>query len=433
MKHRNYLLLLSSVAWLAGAGCQGEKNKSTSDQPTLRLANATPTSLTANAAGVSDTTAAISLTAAAAGISSYKSAPQQTYNVGVSAADGSLIASTQSLGLTTKTNYTLLAYQRNGAINTLTITDNQVAPASGFTSLAIANAGGDAGPLDVYLVAPNTALNSVSPQYANISSKTTTTSRAITAGQYDIIVTASGKPAEVRLTMPDVTLQSGDILELALTSTIGGGLVDGVMVHQGGALQLYPASTARVRLVGGLPANGATNSIVSATVGATSLAVLTAPAVGGYKLVAGNTSTYTVIVNGTAITDLPAATFANGGDYTILAYGSAAMPYAAVFTDNNQPSSSGAANLRLVNAAVTGGGITLNDNFLPINADVQYGTASDYSPATASTTSLLQITSPVSAYPPYTASNVNIASSGIYTVFVLGSTAVPTTVLSKDR
>jgi len=70
---------------------------------------------------------------------------------------------------------------------------------------------------------------------------------------------------------------------------------------------------------------------------------------------------------------------------------------------------------------------------VPINVDVQYGTASTYSPATASSSSLIEIRSPVAAFPTYTAEDFNIVSSGVYTVFVLGSTATPVVSFARDR
>ena len=64
---------------------------------------------------------------------------------------------------------------------------------------------------------------------------------------------------------------------------------------------------------------------------------------------------------------------------------------------------------------------------------MQYGTASTYSPATASSSSLIEISSPVAAFPTYTAEDFNIVSSGVYTVFVLGSTTAPVVSFARDR
>ncbi|MFO1406118.1 MAG: DUF4397 domain-containing protein [Steroidobacteraceae bacterium] len=427
------LLLAACGGGGGGGGSDGSGSSST--YPRLRLANATAgSSLVLNAAGLTDTDVTFtSGTVAAGAASAYQQKKTQSYTVGVSATDGSLIGSTQTLAMSADTDYTLLAYARAGSVSTYTLYDDATTPASGFSTLAIANAAGDAGTLDVYLVSPGGALNGLSPAYSTLYGKTTSSGKTLTAGTYDIVVTASGKPADVRLTVPSVALASGEASTLALTSTPGGGLVDGALVRQGGTISTYPTTKARVRLVGAFPAGPSSNSIVRATIGSTALPAVTAPSVGVYTLVTANTSSWSVTVDGVAVADLPAAEFEYGGDYTVLAYGDPASPRVAVFTDSNLPSTSGAAYLRTVNAAVSGGGLTLTDDYVPINVDVQYGTASTYSPATASTSSVVEVSSPVAAFPTYTVSDFNIASSGVYTVFVLGSTSAPVVSFARDR
>jgi len=428
---------LSVLLASCGSGGGGSNDSSKSSTSTrLRLVNATASStLTLNAVGITDSDVTFATgTVAAGGASAYQQKKAQSYTAGVSSTDGSLIGSTQTLSLSSDTDYSLLAFARAGSVATYTLFDEFSTPSSGFASLAIANTASDAGTLDVYLVSPGAALNGVSPAYTTLYGKNTSSAKSLTSGTYDVVVTASGKPADVRLTVPSLTLASGDIVTLALTSTPGGGLVDGALVHQGGAVSLYPVKQARVRAVGAFPAGVSSNSVVRVTVGATTLPSVTAPSVGPYRLVDANTSSYSVSVDGAPVADLPAATFANGGDYTVLAYGDAAAPRVAVFTDSNLPStSSGVPMLRTVNAAVSSGGITLSDDYVPINVDVQYGTASAYAPATASSSSLIEISSPVAAFPTYTATDFNIISSSVYTIFVLGTTASPVVSFARDR
>jgi len=232
--------------------------------------------------------------------------------------------------------------------------------------------------------------------------------------------------------VPSASLQSAEIVTLALTSTVGGALVDGTLIQQGGPIQFVPASMARVRLVTAFPANGSSNSSVAATVGGTALPALISPSVGTYQLVPGGSSSYDVTVDGTAATEAPTASFANGGDYTIVVYGSPTSPAVAVYADDNQ-TTSGGANIRLANEALPAGGLTIEDDYVPVDSNVQYGAASSYAGVTASSESLLQISSPVASFPTYTASNVNIQAGSVYTFFVLGTASAPIEVLSKDR
>jgi uncharacterized protein YigA (DUF484 family) len=102
----------------------------------------------------------------------------------------------------------------------------------------------------------------------------------------------------------------------------------------------------------------------------------------------------------------------------------------SIFSDNNQLPTSGA-KIRLVNGAVSTGGISLSDNFVPLFSELSYGNASAYLGVTAGS-SLLQLTSPVSTFTSYS-TTVNILSNGVYTLFVLGSADAAIEILSKDK
>ena len=437
MMFRSFVSFVLVGALLAAAGC-GSKGSSGSSTAKLRLANATQSSsLSMNAVGVTDTSVTLaSGTVASGGVSAYQSGKAQSYTVGVSATDGSLTATTSTLGLAANTSYTLLAFDRLGQANTYVLYDTQVTPSSGFTSLAIANAAGDAGTLDVYLVAPGTSLVSASPAFTSVSAKTTTSVQSFTSGTYDIVVTATGKPTDVRLKIPGATLASADMLTLALTSTLSGGLVNGAVVHQAAGLNKYPVTFSRVRLVGAFAAGATSNHVVALSFnGNPPVLTVTAPSASLYASVAANTSVYSVTVDGTVVANLPSATFANGGDYTIVAYPNetTSVPTVFVLQDANQPASSGAANVRLINACAGSGPVTLTDNGVSVAEGITYGTTSTYSPVSYSATSQLALTSPVQAFVPPPASTYNILGGGVYTMFVLGAAAQPVVVFAKDR
>jgi hypothetical protein len=178
-----------------------------------------------------------------------------------------------------------------------------------------------------------------------------------------------------------------------------------------------------------LPTSG--SSQVAATVGGTALTSVFSPNPGRYTLVPGGTTSYSISVSGTAATGLPAATFAVGGDFTVLVYGAAATPSVSVFTDNNQAPLSGEVNLRLVNAGVNiSGGLTLYDNGLQVASSVAYGAASPYfGVGVASSTTFLLIQ-------PGTSGNATAESlptpGAIYSVFSMADTPlVP--FLIRDR
>jgi hypothetical protein len=381
---------------------------------------------------LSASTTAVNSNVAAGTASGYASLTAGTYSVIVSAANNALSTSaTSSIGLTADVYNTVVAYARGGQIKLLSITDNKSAPATGFASVTIANADSDAGALDVYVVAPGTSITNLTPTFTNVTPTGVSLANSITAGTYDIVITAYNKPADIRLTMSSVTLTSLEIATLALTSTSGGSLVNGALVQQQGSVQPQAANKARVRVVGALPPTASTNASIATTVGSVALTSITSPSVGTYGLVAANSTIDSVSVSGVAVDNLPTTLFASGGDYTVLIYGTAAAPQAAILTDNNQLPTSGA-KIRLVNGAVSTGGISLTDNYVPLFSELAYGGASDYSGVTAGS-STLQVTSAVSGFTTYNSGLISILSNSVYSLFVLGSTSNAQAILIKDK
>lgn len=422
-------LFIVFVALLCSACGSDDQDSSTSTTTYLRLVNATKVNDLQLTVDSSTTSSDVDVGAAG----SYASLTSGTYSVIVSDANGVLsTSSTSSLAFTADVYYTVVAYTRGGQIKLLSISDNKTTPATGFASVTVANAGSDAGALDVYLLAPGGSITTdLSPTFSNVTAAGTSLTNSVTAGTYDIVVTGYNKPSDVRLTMSSVTLSSTQILTLALTPTSGGALVDGALIEQKGSASLRPANKARVRVVAAFPAIGSSNSTIATTVGGTTLSAVTAPSIGTYTLVPADSTSYAISVDGTPATSLPATTFTSGGDYTLLVHGTdAASPSISVLIDNNQLPSSGA-KIRLINGAVATGGISLNANYVPLFSELAYGSASDYSGTTAGST-LLQLTSPVLAFTSYSAT-VTIQSGGVYSLFVLGSTSNAIEILSKDK
>jgi len=416
-------------ATLAGCGSHG----STAAAPaSLRLVNATQAStLTLSLNGAAEIP---NLAPGAA--SGYASIAAGSYTSSVGPTDGSLGASTQLVALGSGGAYTTLAYQRSNAIVSTTFTDNLAAPAAGGALVRVANVSQDAGPLDVYIVAQgSTSLTNLTPTFQNVPSGSASTPSLATAGTYGLFVTAYANQSDVRFSLPAFTLSSTEILTIALTSTSGGALVNATLITQGGATQFIPNQAARVRLVAAFPPNGTTSVTANAAVNSTTLPTLTAPSLSNYSLVTAPTTSYAVVVNGVSVATaaLPATSFASGGDYTILAYGSSTAPTVAVFTDNNQTAGFDAI-VRVINASVPTGGVSLSYNFQTLANNVAYGAASAYTGVTPSSAAQLQLTSPNTAFVTYTVPNVNFVSSAVYTLFALGAPgAQQVNILNRDR
>lgn len=434
--------ILTIVLWFCAA-CGGSSDDD-DNFGQVRLINATEVSnLVLNAQGNDDDDYTYSRTAGAPGeASGYADFKTQSYSINVSAQDGSLTASsTGTLSVSEDDHYGVVAYERGDVINLVTLGEEKDQPSSGYAKLTVINAGTDAGTVDVYLVSPGSSLDDRSPVFSALSAAGTSLTQSQTAGTYDLVVTASNKSADVRLRMSSIVLDSQAIVNIILTPTSGGALLDGVFVRQQGSVQLYRNTSARVRLVAGL-ANDE-NDIngpytVRVTVGADDLGDVVSPSPGTYTMVSGGTTDYSVSVNGTAVSSLPAATFATGGDYTILVYDSA-DPKVTVLTDKNQLPTSGA-KIRLVNAALADG-VSLSVNYVPLFSQVAQGRASEYSGISSGSTKLMLSSPAWSGYklPPERDDdgNVSIASGGVYSYFILGSGTDETTTLNltlnRDR
>jgi len=419
------LTTLAPVALLALLAACGSSNNSSSNS-NIRLVNASKTAtLTLALNGGNQFT-----NIAASSASPYGSINSGAYTLTVSASGGSLAAATQNVSLSGNNQYyTVLAYDRDGAVTVSTISENQGVPSNGYGSFGVINVSQDSGPLDIYVVAAGTtSLVGLPTTFSYVGNSPNPSTTSLIAGTYTVFATAANVPTDVRLRLPSVTIANGQILMLALTSTTGGALVNGVLLNQASSVQMAPNTTARVRAVSGLPTSPAIPVI--ATVGTTTLSTVYAPNANPYTVVTGGQSAYTISVNGTAVGSVPAATFTAGGDYTILVYGTAVTPIVSVFTDNNQSPTGFNANLRLINAGVNvAGGLTMYDNGVQVANSVAYGAASPYFGVAPSTSTILSVIEPGQTPVP---TSVSIASTqAVYSVFVFDSTLATT--LVRDR
>jgi Domain of unknown function (DUF4397) len=423
----SFALVAMAVLFTALLTACGSSNNNNSSSPvSLRFVNASRSaSLTVSLNGT------IQFSGVAAGSTTgYASVGSGEYTITVISASGSLASWTLTTGLGAGNQLTLFAYDRDGAVLASLVTEGATAPPSGYAMVQVSNLSPDSGALDVFLVSPGTTtLLGLTPTFSSAAYLANPAFTTLVVGTFDIVATATGNSSDVRFKLPSVAITNGQILTAAFTSTSGGALVNGVLMNQGGTVQFVPAANARVRAVSALPVSGA--SLVAATVGGTALGSVFSPNPGTYTLVPGGTSSYSITVSGTAIATLPAASFATGGDFTILVYGAAASPSVSIFTDNNQVPAGSNANLRLVNAAVNvAGGLTLYDNNVQVASSVGYGNASSYFGVAESATSTLELIEPSVA--PVIDTPVSIdAPQAVYTVFVIDSTLTP--YLIRDR
>ncbi len=330
-----------------------------------------------------------------------------------------------------KKHYTVLAYGGAGALTHQVLDDNVAEPASGHTSVRVINGAADAGDLDIYITGTSDALtNAVAAQsaagYGELGSAID-----VTSGTWRLRVTAAGDKNDLRLDIPSFTLGSQQVVTLVLTPSRGGTLVHALQLVQEGGIATLDGTQARARVLAGVTNSGA----VTATLGSTTLATgVGSPVVGSYVLVSAGSTAPAISVNGNSVGS-PSTALVAGGDYTLLVYGALASPVAAWVEDQNQlPTASGKARVRLVNAtAGIAGALSLAVDGLSLASGVAAGTASSYGLATSNSAAALSVTAVGVSQSLYSATSQTLSASSNYSVFVVGAQGATSGLLLKDR
>jgi hypothetical protein len=378
-------------------------------------------------------------------------------------------------------SYTMLAYQTypsgpsTPSLQVAQLIDNQTAPVSGDGLIGVADYSG-AGSLDVYMV-----LSGTSPSFAWASgisglTKYSTVPVPVPPGNasYHIRVTGAGAGYgnDVRLDIPSVIIGNQQVLTLVLTPTIGGGLVDGLLVLQQGETPLtaqqtvtstaqqtvtsYKNGSARVRIAGNFTTNGIISSATIKTNANGSPILgsdLTSPNVSSYMVVPLNGGTQatpqlpnvaasqlplaiTITVNGVLVPGVT-TTATPGADLTLLAVGSVASPTYYLLNDDNTLSTSGSAKLRLVN------GINNLTGSISLNYGGLYPQNAAFGAASTATNVPIPGGSPNTLAVSFVGTNYGgtvpslgapaLQPQGVYSVFMLGDTSAASGVLSTDH
>jgi hypothetical protein len=409
-----FLPLLMILTLLQGCfGGGGSAAVSTTN--TVRLVNGTGSTLSMVTAGSQLATAVAPGTASANTTITSGTYPIALVASGVPSAE-------TNFSFSATVAYTMVAYTSDQSLHLVQFIDNEPAPLAGDGQIRIADLSADAGNLDVYMAPVSSALSDTySPTTAspalqaatllaqNVSG--TTLYNEVLANNYHVWVTGAGNITDLRLDIPSVTIANQQILTLVLTSTTGGGLVNGLFVTQQGAVQAQTNTNARIRV-----AANTSSAITTATAGAAVVNLIGSQpfnnAVGSYVLVpAGST---TITTNGT-----PACTPVTtpGEDMTILVTGAYACN--PLVDDNTRPTS-GYAKLRLVNGV--SGAYSLAYNGVQVAQNIGFGTASvptlNNQGIVNSGISASLVASPTGIT---LISPVNLNSQGVYSLFLLGT------------
>lgn len=343
--------------------------------------------------------------------------------------------------LSEKKHYTLLAFGAAGALRQLLLDENTGAPDTGRALLRVVNAAADAGALDIYLSGSNDLLTDVVAVQTGAAYGQAGTFTTLNSGTWRLRITAAGSKTDVRLDVAALALPSKHIATLVVTPSLGGVMVNALVLAQQGSITRQDTQQSRVRLAAGVADSG----LVGASVGTTSLvsanaggSVVASPSLDDYVLVPAGLSAVTTTVNGQALA-VSGKTLDAGRDYSFMVHGRLAAPQTSWIEDDNRvPSDVSRVKLRLVNGlADTTASLAMSLDGRPVAGAVAVGTASAYSlvaPIGAGTTDgRLSITAAGVGTPLITTPSQTLAAGGSYSVFLVGPQATPTAIVRQDR
>lgn len=417
--------VVAAVALVTACGGSGDDSGDSDGDANVRVVNATQTHPTlALLQGSSTKVASVAVDTA----SDYADISSGSPTLQVNDAGTGTSLGVISPSLSSGDDYTVVAYELGGSVRLTIMGENQSKPTSGTAVARVFNTATDAGALDVYVTAPGADVATLgTPTFvvAGTGSVTESTYVSFTPGTYKVTVTGSGTPSDVRLVIPSIALASQDVSTILLTPTVGGTLVNGAFLLQGGTYAAARNTFARVRVA----AATTPGSTVTAGYGSTTFATLGATNVSSYVTVPAATP-LNITVNGATVAS-PAALPAAGTDATLFVYGAPGAATASVVTDDNRlPASAANVKMRLANGT-TGAAVPLSllVDFSPVANNVVPGAISaGYTVVPASENMQFEVTPS-----PLTTQTRAVTSTGVYTVFMMGDAGAPVFRLIKDR
>lgn len=174
---------LGAILLVAGCGGGGGQTR-------FRLMNAVPDESSLEVLVDSNTVSSNLAYGTSIGYQSIKSGSHQ---ITIEPAGSSTALLTQSVSVGSGSDTTIISSNYSSNIANLVLTDNNAAPASGDFKIRVVNAAPGLGPADVYIVAPATDLNTVSPNLSNVPFGSASSYQSLAAGSYEVVLTPVGQ------------------------------------------------------------------------------------------------------------------------------------------------------------------------------------------------------------------------------------------------
>ncbi|HEX5385549.1 MAG TPA: DUF4397 domain-containing protein [Gemmatimonadales bacterium] len=210
-------IVATLAAGLAVAACNDSTNPA-ANSAQLRVVQAVPASPTLDVlldGGV------LVQDLAAGSFVPYRLVTAGARKVDVTTSDGTPVASTTAT-LLDQSSYTLLIAGTVGAVDVKLFTDDIQLPPTDKTKLHVVQASPAEGTVDVYVTAPGADLTTATPTFAGVTFETSTDTRIIPAGSYQVRVTPAGsKIADIDA--GTLMFNSGQVQTVFVVDKTGGG------------------------------------------------------------------------------------------------------------------------------------------------------------------------------------------------------------------
>lgn len=310
--------------------------------------------------------------------------------------------------------YTIIAANKVAAIEPLVVDDDGQPPLAGQVKVRVVHGAPSAPSVDVYVTAPNAALEGTTPTLANVPFKTISGVLQIAAANYQIRVTAAGSKAAV-FDSGSVALSAGASLVLvAVDQKVGASPISLIGLTNDSNASRFELldNRAQVRVVHASPNAPNVDVLVDNTV---VLRNVPYPTDSGFLAVPAGARNFKVNAAGTATTVIDVTpTLVAGRAYSAYATGFLASIGATLVEDNLTAPTAGNAKIRVVHASPDAPNVDILANDNRVLSNVPFKAASDYLVVPAGTytfkvnvagtsTTAVQATAPLVAGKIYTA------------------------------
>jgi hypothetical protein len=193
------LAVIIAVVWTA-SGCSSGTAKA-------RLLNASPGEVGLNGM-VNGTSFASNI--AYGTVSNYTSVASGLVMLEIEPSGSTSAQLNETVSLLSNIPYTVMVAGYPPSISTAILTDSNSAPSAGNILLRVVNASPSLGTADVYVVRPNTALDSVSPTVSFLIFESASHYISLAAGSYEVVFTETGQTVPV-ISSGSLTFTAGQV------------------------------------------------------------------------------------------------------------------------------------------------------------------------------------------------------------------------------